>query len=36
MVPTDDGWRSGDRSIQCALYPQNKAHPTTSLKGSQQ
>jgi len=36
MVPTDDGWRSGDRSIQCALYPQNNAHPTTSLKGSQQ
>jgi hypothetical protein len=36
MVPTDGGWRSGDRSIQCALYPQNNAHPTTSLKGSQQ
>jgi len=36
MVPTGDGWRSGDHSIQCALYPRNNAHPTTSLKGSQQ
>jgi hypothetical protein len=36
LVPSDDAWRSGDRSIQCALYPSNNAHPTTSLKGSQQ
>lgn len=36
LVPSDDAWRSGDYSIQCALYPQNNAHPTTSLKGSQQ
>jgi Septum formation len=36
LVPSDDAWRSGDRSIQCAVYPSNNAHPTTSLKGSQQ
>jgi putative regulator of septum formation len=36
LVPSKDSWGSGDRTVQCALYPQNNAHPTTSLKGSQQ
>jgi hypothetical protein len=36
LVPTSDAWASGDRSVQCALYPSNDTHPTTSLKGSQQ
>ena len=36
LVPTSDAWASGDRSVQCALFPSNNAHPTTSLRGSQQ
>jgi hypothetical protein len=36
LVPSKDSWGSGDRTVQCAVYPRNNAHPTTSLKGSQQ
>ncbi len=34
LYPTDDAWRDGDRSVQCAVYHPRVARLTTSLKGS--
>jgi len=35
FFPTDDAWRSGDRSVQCAAYHPRIHRLTESLKGSQ-
>jgi hypothetical protein len=36
LLPTDDAWRSGDRTVQCAaFYPRND-RLTRSLRGTQQ
>lgn len=34
FYPTDDAWRSGDRSVQCAAYHPRIHRLTESLKGS--
>ena len=34
LYPTDDAWRDGDRSVQCAVYHPRVARLTTSLKDS--
>jgi hypothetical protein len=36
LFPTDDAWRSGDRSVQCAAYHPRVHRLTESLKGSGQ
>jgi hypothetical protein len=46
LAPTDDAWRSGDRTVQCAAYypwlPGDPTNPdwlepmTRSLRGTQQ
>ena len=36
LAPTDDGWRAGDRSVQCAAYHPRVHSQTQSLKGSNQ
>jgi Septum formation len=36
LQPTDDGWRDGDRSVQCAVYHPRIHRLTDSLKGSNQ
>jgi hypothetical protein len=36
LQPTDDGWRDGDRSVQCAVYHPRIHRLTQSLKGSNQ
>jgi hypothetical protein len=34
MFPTDEGWRDGDRSIQCAVFHPRVNRLTASLRGS--
>lgn len=34
LIPTEDSWRQGDRSVQCAVFDPKIARLTTSLKGS--
>ena len=36
LVPTDDAWRSGDRTVQCAAYDPNISRLTRSLRGTRQ
>ena len=36
MIPTDDAWRDGDRSVQCAAFHPRVHRLSQSLKGSQQ
>ena len=36
MFPTDDAWRSGDRTVQCAAYHPRIHRLTRSLRGTQQ
>ena len=36
LAPTDEGWRAGDRSVQCAAYHPEVKSQTQSLKGSNQ
>jgi Septum formation len=36
FYPTDDAWRSGDRSVQCAAFHPANNRLTESLKGSRQ
>jgi Septum formation len=36
LQPTDDGWRDGDRSVQCAVYHPRIHRLKESLKGSNQ
>lgn len=36
LTPTEDGWRAGDRSVQCAAYHPRVHVQTQSLKGSNQ
>jgi DivIVA domain-containing protein len=36
LVPTDDAWRSGDRTMQCAAFNPVKYRLTESLRGTQQ
>jgi hypothetical protein len=36
LVPTDDAWRSGDRTVQCAAYHSLIYRLTQSLRGTQQ
>jgi hypothetical protein len=36
LVPTDDAWRSGDRTVQCAASDPNNSRLTRSLRGTQQ
>jgi Septum formation len=36
LVPTDDAWRSGDRTVQCAAFYPRKDRLTRSLRGTQQ
>jgi hypothetical protein len=36
LTPTDEGWRAGDHSIQCAAYHPRVHVQTQSLKGSKQ
>jgi hypothetical protein len=36
LVPTDDAWRSGDRTVQCAAYDPNNSHLTRPLRGTRQ
>ena len=33
LDPTDDAWRSGDRTVQCAAYDPNDSLLTRSLRG---
>lgn len=34
LYPTDDSWRQGDRTVQCAVFDPNQPLLTTSLKGA--
>jgi putative regulator of septum formation len=34
LVPIEDGWNAGDRSVQCAVYHPQISRLTESLKGS--
>jgi Septum formation len=34
LVPTEDAWRSGDRTVQCAAYDPDNSHLTRSLRGT--
>jgi hypothetical protein len=34
LIPTDASWRSGDRTVQCAVFDPKIARLTTSLKGA--
>lgn len=34
LVPVEDGWNAGDRSVQCAVYHPQISRLTESLKGS--
>ncbi len=34
LYPTDDSWRQGDRTVQCAVYDPNQPLLTASLKGA--
>ena len=34
LVPTEDAWRSGDRTVQCAAYDPNRSLLTRSLRGT--
>jgi hypothetical protein len=34
LIPTEDSWRQGDRSVQCAVFDPKIARLTTSLKGA--
>jgi hypothetical protein len=36
LVPTEDAWRSGDRTVQCAAYDPNNSRLTRSLRGIRQ
>jgi len=36
LTPSDEGWRAGDRSVQCAAYHPLVHVQTKSLKGSEQ
>jgi len=36
LTPTEEGWRAGDRSMQCAAYHPRVHVQTQSLKGSKQ
>ena len=36
LAPTDEGWRAGDHSVQCAVYHPRVHVQTQSLKGSNQ
>jgi putative regulator of septum formation len=36
LVPTEDAWRSGDRTVQCAAYDPNISRLTRSLRGIRQ
>jgi Septum formation len=36
LVPTDDAWRSGDRTVQCAAYQRWGDPLTRSLRGARQ
>ena len=36
LTPTDDSWRAGDHSVQCAAYHPRVHRQTQSLKGSNQ
>jgi len=36
LVPTDDAWRSGDRTVQCAAYDPRTDLLTRSLRGTRQ
>jgi Septum formation len=36
LFPTDDAWRSGDRTVQCAAYHPRIHRLTRSLRGTQQ
>jgi hypothetical protein len=36
LAPTEEGWRAGDHSVQCAVYHQRVHVQTQSLKGSAQ
>jgi Septum formation len=33
LVPAEDAWRSGDRTVQCAAYDPNSSLMTRSLRG---
>ncbi len=36
LAPTDDAWRSGDRTVQCAAYSLLIDRPTGSFRGTRQ
>jgi Septum formation len=36
LAPTDDAWRSGDRTVQCAAYSLVIDRPTGSFRGTRQ
>ena len=36
LVPTDDAWRSGDRTVQCAAFYPGTYRLTGSLRGTRQ
>jgi hypothetical protein len=36
LVPTDDAWRSGGRTVQCAAYDPDISRLTRSLRGTRQ
>ena len=36
LVPTDDAWRSGDRTVQCAAFYPGIYRLTGSLRGTRQ
>jgi putative regulator of septum formation len=36
LDPTDDAWRSGDRTVQCAAYDPHNSRLTQSLRGIRQ
>ena len=36
LVLTDDAWRSGNRTVQCAAYDPNISRLTRSLRGTRQ
>ena len=36
LAPTEEGWRGGDHSVQCAVYHPRVHVQTQSLKGSNQ
>jgi Septum formation len=36
LLPTEDAWRSGDRTVQCAAYDPNNSLRTGSLRGTQE